>query len=217
MKRSVLPALASLAAALLWPGDAVADPVTALRAERTGDGGARFVGDTALAAGKRLRLAVHHPESGYRGRSGPVTVSAGTFDSGPMHDHGFPLPAGTYRVRVLTPGKAAGLTTIHRGTARLGPMSRTGRAVALLGTADFSADCKYPTDPLRANFDHFFASGYDLQVKAWRLFTGADDVERLLLAFSFGGRGRSEAIWEVDLGASRVDHANTAARRLSCL
>lgn len=217
MRRGLATLLAALGLALAATATARQAPVAALRAERTGDGGARFVGDTNLADGRRLRLAVHHRESGYRGRSGPLKVKAGTFDSGPMHDHGFPLPAGTYRVRVLASGSGPGLTTIHRARVRLGPMSRTGRAVALLGAADFSADCKYPTAPLRANFDHFFASGYNLEVAEWRLFTGADNVERLLLAYSFGGLGRSEAIWEVDLATGRVAHANTEARRLSCL
>lgn len=95
-------------------------------------------------------------------------------------------------------------------------MSRTGRAVALLGGSDFSADCNYPTDPFRANFEHFFHSGYGLRVEEWRLFTGADASERLMLVYSFAGRGRVEAIWEMDMAERTIAHANTEARRLSC-
>jgi hypothetical protein len=72
-----------------------------------------------------------------------------------------------------------------------------------------------PPTPLRANFEHSFASGYNLRVEELRLFTGADAVERPLLACAFGGR--SEAIWAVNPAAGEVPHANSGARRLSCL
>lgn len=197
---------------------ATAGPPTAesLTAERTGDGGARFAGATELADGTRLRLVVHHPASGYRDWSGEMVVSDGRFASPAFHDHAFPLPAGRYRVTLMGPGDGTGPQAVARGSVALGPLSRTGRAVALLGAADFSPDCQYPTDPFRANFDHFFHSGYGLQVEGWRLFTGADEVQRLMLTYSYGGKGATEAIWEVDLAAGTIDHANTEARRLSC-
>ncbi|HKJ72084.1 MAG TPA: hypothetical protein VKA55_10065 [Gammaproteobacteria bacterium] len=190
-------------------------PVAEVRAERTGDGGLRVTGRTRLAEGSRLRVALHHPDSGYRDRSGPLSVADGRFASGAFHDHAFPLPAGSYRATVLTPG-TGGLRAVWRGSVRVGPPSRLGRAVALLGAADFSGRCKYPTDPFRANFDYFFHSGYGLRVEQWSLFTGPDGVERLRLTYSYAGRGRVEAIWEVDLAAASIELANTQARRLSC-
>ena len=199
---------------------APAAPLESLRVERTGDGGARFRGRTGLADGTSLRLAIYHPASGHRDRSGALRVSDGRFRSAPFHEHGFPMPSGLYRVAVMIPqapaGGPPGPQVVQRARVRLGEPSRTGRAVALLGARDFSADCPYPTAPFRANFDHFFHSGYGLRREGWSLFTGADDVERLRLTYSFDGRGRSEAIWEVDLAAGAIDYANTEARRFSC-
>lgn len=216
MRPATAAAAAVLAAALTGPAMAGEAAVHALAAERSGDGGARFLGRTALADGTRLRLVVTHPDSGYRDWSGELVVADGAFASATFHDHGFPLPAGRYRVTVMGPGDGAGPEPLSRARVRLGPMSRTGRAVALLGGTDFSADCPYPTAPFRANFEHFFYSGYGLRVESWRLVTGADDVERLRLVYSFAGKGRTEAIWEVDLAARTITHANTEARRLSC-
>ncbi|MEF8793298.1 hypothetical protein [Thiohalorhabdus sp.] len=210
--------IAALAAILAGPANAAEDgPIRGLECERTGDGGARFMGRTELGEDTRLRLMVHHPQSGYRNWSGPMAVADGNFASDALYDQAFPLPPGLYRVTVMAMGSGEKPEALAQRSVQLGPMSRTGRAVALLDGADFSPDCKYPTAPFRANFDQFFSSGYSLQVEEWRLFVGADDVERLMLVYSFDGVGRAEAIWEVDLSSGNVAHANTEARRLSCL
>ncbi|HKJ87140.1 MAG TPA: hypothetical protein VKA48_01285, partial [Gammaproteobacteria bacterium] len=114
-------------------------------------------------------------------------------------------------------GRSAGVEAVHRATLHLGPMSRTGQAVALLGRQDFSGDCEYPTDPFRANFDRYFHSGYRLEVEGWKLESGADGRDLLVLTYSFQGKGHFEAVWAVDLDAGSIIYANTQARRLSCL
>jgi hypothetical protein len=74
----------------------------AAKAERTGAGGLRVVGETTLPNKASLMITVRNTQNGYSAQT-KTTVDDGHFTAGEFTDRGNPIPNGMYEIEIVTP------------------------------------------------------------------------------------------------------------------